>query len=92
MMMDALLYLLGANLGAALTLPSQPQIITPGSLPLAVNHSSNQPVDLNPTARPEIWNGIGGEEWRERLLPGVEGMPSLYSPPACTFYLAPLKP
>ncbi|KAL8785329.1 MAG: hypothetical protein Q9195_008673 [Heterodermia aff. obscurata] len=65
------LYLLSATVVAALTLPSEPQIVTPESLPLPVNHSSSQPINLTSTARPEIWDGTGLERYRELLLPGI---------------------
>ena len=72
-MNDALLYLLSATVAVALT-PSEPQILTPESLPLSASHSNNQTINLNSTARPDIWNETGVEGYRNLLLPGIAGM------------------
>lgn len=86
--MGALLYLLSATVVAPPRVPSEPQIVTPESLPLSVNDSKYQPVNLNSTARPEILNGTGVEGYRNLLLPDIAGMRLLPLSPS----LSPLNP
>ena len=74
-MTGALLYLLSASVVAALTLPSEPKIVTPESLPLLDRHSNTQLINLNSTARSDSLDVTGVEGYRNLLLPGIVGMP-----------------